>query len=160
MQPRRNFPSSAVQHSQQKGRMQPLLCNSCTSAGYTARNMEAYPCRACNHNYGHTKFDADELRAYKNADNISKKSLKPLCTKCAQRVKALRKEVGRSKTRCTCKGAPNHGPLCPFNFQGNNTKASPWWPGGKEKTVTRDDKHFLDRANMPWWQKLNIPKGV
>ena len=137
--------------------MQPLLCNSCTSAGYTARNMEAYPCRACNQNYGHTNFDADELRAYTNADNVRKIGLKPLCTKCAQRVKALKKEVGRSTTRCTCKGAPNHGPLCPF---GRNKKATPWWPGGEFETVTRDDKHFLDRANMPWWQKLNIPKGV
>ena len=152
-QPRNVFPPCAVRNSRQGGRTQPLLCMSCRSAGYSARNLDAYPCRACHHSYGHSRFKEDDIRKYKTADNVSLKRLEPLCDGCAQRVKALKREVDRSSKRCVCKGAPIHCAKCPFYLQ-----VAAWWPGGEFKTVTKDDKEFLDRANMPWWQNRNIPK--
>ena len=72
-QPRNVFPPCAVRHSRREGRTQPLLCMSCRSAGCSARNLDAYPCRACHHSYGHSRFKEDDIRKYKNADNVSKK---------------------------------------------------------------------------------------
>ena len=154
LQPRRNFPPRMVGNINTRGGT--LLCKSCTAAGYTGKNTRAYECRGCNQIYGHKNFDADELRTYVLANSVQRVRTKPLCTECAQRVKQLRTEVYRSKRRCICKGAPNHKDSCPFGI----SRRTLWWPGGELKTVTGDDKQLLDRANMPWWQNLNTPRGI
>ena len=155
LQPRRNFPPRMLSNFKTRGGT--LLCKSCTAAGYTYHNAKAYECRGCSQTYGHKHFNAGELNTYMGTDSVTRVRTKPLCTGCAQRAKELKTEVDKSQRRCKCNGAPNHQPLCPF---GTSRKTTLWWPGGELKTVSRDDKQFLDRANMPWWQNLNIPGGI
>ena len=124
-----------------------LVCKACRAQGFTPWSVEAYTCHTCLCKFGPNKFATHALQNF-----INKRRAKVQCLQCdtavEARVRMLRKQLQKSKRKCTCQ-CRIHQLKCPLTPVVFGEKR---WPGS-DGAISTDDRKFLDALNPPWWNR-------
>ena len=95
---------------------------------------------------------ANKFATYALQNFICKRRPKIQCLQCETgveaRVRMLRKQLQKSKRKCTCQ-CRIHQEKCPLTPVIFGEKR---WPGS-DGAISADDRKFLDALNLPWWNK-------
>ena len=132
-----SFYKDVLDHAKKHKRK--AVCLACAHRGFSPRDVEPHPCMECGE-LGHLRFARKTLDNYKQRGRRTQL----VCTECCTRQQAIEAKLKHKKAiKCTCLGQQHSysNEKCKL-YQ---TKAGEKiWPG-KNKEVSEDDWHFVER---------------